>query len=169
LENKAPLFLQLGQRSSGKVNAVILNSPEAFLMAEWMNVQIAAWRHYFWKETNPGANRFYRKLSDRVFSQILLHEISKCTWDSSLKAVTSPSAQSEMSAIAEFQQQDWVKLLAQDDHPQQAMKSMLIPIWRFHSRTTSLLAPSTEQMQGPPQQAQRKLWRSKTMRMTSAF
>jgi hypothetical protein len=39
-----------------------------------------------------------------------------------LKAVTSPSAQSEMSAIAEFEQQDWVKLLAQNGHPQQMTK-----------------------------------------------
>jgi hypothetical protein len=34
LESKAPLFFQLSQRPSGKVDAVILNSPEAELMAE---------------------------------------------------------------------------------------------------------------------------------------
>ena len=77
-----------------------------------MNVQIAAWCHFYWKETNPGAERFYRKLSDRAFNQDLHHEICDCTWDSSTKTVTSPSAQSEMSALAEFEQQDWVQLLA---------------------------------------------------------
>ncbi len=74
-------------------------------MAERMNVQIAAWCHFYWKDTHPGAKQIYYKLSDRAFSQVLLHEIREFTWDSSLKAVTSPSAQSEMSAIAEFEQQ----------------------------------------------------------------
>ncbi len=74
-------------------------------MAERLNVQIAAWCHFYWKDTNPGAEKFYCKLLDRAFSQVLLHEISNCTWDSKLKAVTSPNAQSEMSAIAEFEQQ----------------------------------------------------------------
>ncbi len=83
-------------------------------MAEQMNIQIAAWCHFYWKDTNPGAEKFYHKLSDRAFSQVLLHEIGDCTWDSKLKAVTSPNAQSEMSAIAEFEQQDWVKLLTQE-------------------------------------------------------
>jgi hypothetical protein len=106
LESKAPLFLQLSQPMSGEVDAVIPNMAEAELMAEHMNVQIAAWCHFYWKESNPGAKRFYRKLSERAFSQVLLHEIGGCTWDSSMKAVTSPSAQSEMSAIAEFEQQD---------------------------------------------------------------
>jgi hypothetical protein len=115
LESKAPLFLQLSQRKSGEVDAVIPNTAEAELLAEWINVQIAAWCHFYWKESNPGAKKFYRKLSDRAFSQVLLHEIGKCTWDSRTKAVTSPSAQLEMSAIAEFEQQDWVKLLSQDD------------------------------------------------------
>jgi hypothetical protein len=119
LENKAPLFLQLSQHTSGEVDAVIPNTPKAELMAERMNVQIAAWCHFYWKESNPGTDRFYRKLSDRAFSQVLLHEISKCTWDSSLKAVTSPSTQSEMSTMAEFEKQDWVKLLAQDGNTQQ--------------------------------------------------
>ncbi len=114
LENKAPLFLQLSQRPSGEVDAVIPNTAEAELMAERMNIQIAAWCHFYWKDLNPGAERFYRKLLDRAFSQVLLQEIGDCTWDPSLKAVTSPSAQSEMSAIAEFKQQDWVKLLSQD-------------------------------------------------------
>jgi hypothetical protein len=106
LENKAPLFLQLSQRLSGEVDAVIPNTAKAELMAERMNVQITAWCNFYWKEPNPGDDRFYRKLLDRAFSQVLLHEIDDCTWDSSLKAVTSPSAQSEMSAIKEFKLQD---------------------------------------------------------------
>jgi hypothetical protein len=79
-----------------------------------MSVQIAAWCHYYWKETNPGAERFYRKISDRAFNQVLLHKISACTWDPKLKVATSPSAQTEMAAIAEFKKQDWVQQLAQD-------------------------------------------------------
>ncbi len=38
LENKSPLFLQLSQRFSGEVDAVIPNTSEAELMAERMNV-----------------------------------------------------------------------------------------------------------------------------------
>ncbi len=96
-------------------------------MAERMSVQIAAWCHFYWKELNPGAKRFYRKLSDMAFDQVLLHEIGQCTWDSSLKAVTSPSAQSKMSAIAEFKQQDWVMLLLQDSNAQQPTKAQVNP------------------------------------------
>jgi hypothetical protein len=92
LENNAPLFLQLSQRSSGEVKAVIPNTAEAELMAERMNVQITAWCYFYWKDTNPGAEKFYCKLLDRAFSQVLLHEIGDCTWDPTLKAVTSPSA-----------------------------------------------------------------------------
>ncbi len=114
VESKAPLFLQLSQRPSGKVDAVIPNSPEAELMAERMNVQIAAWCHFYWKDTNPGAEKFYRKLSDRAFSQVLLHKIVDCTWDAALKAVISPNSQLEMAATAEFKQQDWVKQLTQN-------------------------------------------------------
>ncbi len=74
LENKAPLFLQLSQCQSGEVNVVIPNMAKAELMAERMNVQIAAWCHFYWKDLNPGAKRFYQKLSDRAFSQVLLHK-----------------------------------------------------------------------------------------------
>ena len=81
-------------------------------MAEKMKVQIAAWCHFYWQDTNPGAERFYRKLSDRAFDQVLRHEISACTWDSATKVVTSSRAQTEMAAIAEFEQQDWVQQLA---------------------------------------------------------
>jgi hypothetical protein len=74
-----------------------------------MNVQIAAWCHFYWKETNPGAEQFYSKLSNRAFNQMLCHEISACMWDSELKAVTSLRAQTKMAAIAEFEQQGWVQ------------------------------------------------------------
>ncbi len=90
-------------------------------------MQIAAWCHYYWKETNPGAERFYRKLSDRAFNQVLRHKISMCTWDPKLKAVTSPRAQTEMAAIAEFDQQDWVKQLAQEPTIQQPAKLHVDP------------------------------------------
>ena len=126
LESKAPLFLQLSQRSSGEVDAVIPNT-EAELMAKRMNVQISAWCHFYWKELNPGAKKFYRKLSDRAFSQVLLHEIGECKWDPSLKAVSSPSLQSKMSAIAEFEEQDWVKLLSQDSSTQRPKKTHVDP------------------------------------------
>jgi hypothetical protein len=110
LENKSPLFLQLSQCPTGEVDAVILNTPEAELMVERMNVQIAAWRHFYWKGTNPRGERFYRKLADRVFSQILLHEISKCQWDAKSLLVTLPNAfQAKLSAVMEFENQDWVK------------------------------------------------------------
>ena len=49
LENKAPLFLQLSQCSSSEVDAIIPNTAEVELMAEKMNVQIAAWCHFYWK------------------------------------------------------------------------------------------------------------------------
>jgi hypothetical protein len=61
LNNNAPLFLQLSQQPTGKVDAVIPNTPEAKLMAKRMNVQITVWCFYYWKETNPGADRFYQK------------------------------------------------------------------------------------------------------------
>ena len=79
LKNKAPLFLQLSQCMTGEVNTVIPNTAEAELMAERMNVQIAAWCHFYWRESNPGAKRFYCKLSNRAFSQVLLHKIGECT------------------------------------------------------------------------------------------
>jgi hypothetical protein len=87
--------------------------------------------HFYWKETNPGADRFYRKLSDRAFNQVLLHEINKCTWDPSLKAVTLPRAQTEMAAIADFNQQDWVKQLTQEENPRQTTKKLVDPKMAF--------------------------------------
>ena len=78
-------------------------------MAEKMKVQVAAWCHFYWRDTNPAAEKFYCKLSNRAFNQVLCHKISACTWDSGTKVVTSPRAQTEMAAIAEFEQQDWVQ------------------------------------------------------------
>jgi hypothetical protein len=46
-ETKAPLFLQLSQRPSREVDAIIPNTAEAELMAERMNVQIVAWCHFY--------------------------------------------------------------------------------------------------------------------------
>ncbi len=111
LESNAPLFLQLSQCSTGEVNAVIPNTPEAETMAEKMSIQIAAWCHFYWKDTNLGAEKFYRKLIDRAFNQVLCHETSLCSWDAETKVVTSPRVTIEMAAIAEFEQQDWVKQL----------------------------------------------------------
>ncbi len=115
LANKLPLFLQLSQRSSGEVDAIIPNKPEAEIMAKRINVQVAAWCHIYWKATNPGGERFYKKLSDRAFSQVLLHEISKGVWDAEEMSVSLPNAQSELSAVMEFKNQDWVKNIAQAD------------------------------------------------------
>ncbi len=127
LASKAPLFLQLSQHSMGEVDAVIPNTPEAESMAEQMNVQIAAWCHFYWKDMNPGAERFYHKLSDRAFNQVLLHKISTCTWDPVLKAVTSLRAQTKMAAIVEFKQQDWVQQLAQGSTIQNTTKQHVDP------------------------------------------
>jgi hypothetical protein len=81
-------------------------------MAKGINVQVAAWCHYYWKATNPGGERFYRKLLDRAFTQGLLHEIRECVWNVEEMSVTLPSAQSELSAVMEFENQDWVKNIA---------------------------------------------------------
>ncbi len=115
LTNKSPFFLQLSQRSSGEVDAAILNMPEAALMAKQINVQVAAWCRFYWKATNPGGERFYRKLSDRAFSQVLLHETSKCVWNAKEMFVTLPDAQLELSAVMEFENHDRVKNIAQAD------------------------------------------------------
>ncbi len=80
-----------------------------------MNVQIAVWCHFYWKSTNPGGERFYQKLSDQAFNQVMLHKISKCEWDEKSMMVTLPTLQSELSAVIEFKNQEWVKNLAQAD------------------------------------------------------
>jgi hypothetical protein len=111
----------------GEVDAVIPNTPEAELMAERMKIQITAWCFFYWKEKNLGAEWFYRKLSDRAFNQVLLHEIKECTWDSSLKAVTLPKVQSEAAEIADFKHQDWVRQLAQEENQGRLMKKHVDP------------------------------------------
>ncbi len=113
LEDGLPLFLQLSQRPSGEVDAVILNTPEAETKAERINHQVAAWCINYWNDTNPGRNSFFQKLASKTFCQVLLHEVSKYTWDSATQMVTSPHAQSEMAAVAEFESQDWVRDLLQ--------------------------------------------------------
>jgi hypothetical protein len=153
LVSKAPLFLQLSQQSTGEVDAVIPNTPEAETMAEQMNVQIAAWYHYYWKETNPGAELFYRKLSDRAFSQVLHHEISACTWDPELKAVISPRAQTEMAAIPEFEHRNWVQQLAQGSITQSTTRQHVSPdvafpfqdnfsVGTIHGANTKVVTPN---------------------------
>ena len=115
LENDAPLFLQLSQQPTEEVDAVIPNTAEAEAMAEQMYTNIAAWCNFYcyWNDINPGVEKFYRKLSERAFSQVLRHEISACTWDPTLKIVTSPKGQSEMASLAEFEQLELVKMLTQ--------------------------------------------------------
>jgi len=115
LSNKSPLFLQLSQRPSGEVDAVIPNTPEAENLAERINVQVAAWCHFYWKDTNKGGDRFFKKLSERAFNGHLIHEISECTWDAKEQAVTSPRSLSEMSAVYEFESLDWVQNFVQAD------------------------------------------------------
>jgi hypothetical protein len=109
LESGSPLFLQLSQRPSGEVDAVIPNNPKAEMKAERINPHVAAWCINYWKDTNPGGNSFFRKLASKAFCQVLLHEVSDCTWDSVSQTVTSPHAQSEMATLAEFENQDWVQ------------------------------------------------------------
>ncbi len=89
---------------------------EAELMAERMNVNIAAWCHFYWNEINPGAEKFYQKSSERAFNQVLRHEINECTWDSTEKVLTTSRGKSEMASIEEFEQLDWVKALTQGEN-----------------------------------------------------
>ncbi len=109
LESGAPLFLQLNQQASGEVDTVIPNTPEAESKALQIKHQVAAWCLNYWADMNPGRKAFYNKLANRAFHQALLHEVSECSWDSITQTVTSPGAQSELAAIAEFEDQDWVK------------------------------------------------------------
>ncbi len=82
LEGGSPLFLQLSQQPSGNVDAVIPNTPEVETKAEQINHQVAAWCINYWKDTNPGGTSFFWKLASKAFCQVLLHEVSECTWDS---------------------------------------------------------------------------------------
>jgi hypothetical protein len=109
LKNGPPLFFYLTQRPSGEVDAVISNIPEVELKAEKINQQVAAWCLNYWTKSNPGGAAFYQKLANRAFNQVLLHEVSKCTWDLASQMVTSPNAQPNIAAIAEFESQDWIQ------------------------------------------------------------
>ena len=109
LESRAPLFLQLTQQASGEVDTMIPNTPEAEIQALRINHQAAAWCLNYWADTNPGGNAFFNKPAKRAFNQALLHKVSKCSWDLATQTVTSTGAQSELAAIAEFEDQDWVK------------------------------------------------------------
>jgi hypothetical protein len=46
----------------------------------------------------------------------MFHKISKCEWDDKTRTVTSPTLQSELSAVIQFENQDWVKNLAQSNN-----------------------------------------------------
>ena len=131
LEGGSPLFLQLSQRPSGKVNAVIPNTPEAETKAERINHQVAAWCINYWKDTNPGGTSFFRKLASKAFCQVLLHEVSKCTWDLKSQTVTSSHAQSEMAAVAEFENQDWVQDILQTSSNATKEKAYVNPNFAF--------------------------------------
>jgi hypothetical protein len=109
LSNNSPLFLQLSQRPSGEVDAVIPNTPKAENTAERINVQAAAWCRFYWKDTNKGGERFFNKLSERAFNGHVIHEINECTRDAKEQVVTSPRSLSKMSAMYEFESLDWVK------------------------------------------------------------
>jgi hypothetical protein len=127
LESGSPLFLQLSQRPSGEVDAVIPNTPEAETKAEQINHHVAAWCTYYWRDTNPGGSVFFKKLASKAFCQVLLHEVSKCSWDSATQTVTLPHAQSEMAAVAEFENQDWVQDILQASFAQGATKLYVDP------------------------------------------
>jgi hypothetical protein len=116
LSNKSPLFLQLRQRPSGEVDAVIPNTAKAENMAEQINVQVAAWCHYYWRETNKGGERFFKKLAERAFNAHLNHKVSECVWDAAAHAVTPPRSLSEMSAMYKFESLDWVKDIVHTKH-----------------------------------------------------
>jgi hypothetical protein len=102
MEGGSPHFPQLRQQPSGKVDAVIPNTPEAETKAE-INHQVAAWCINFWKDTNPGRNSLFWKFASKAFCQVLLHEVSKCTWDLTTQTVTSPHMQSKMAVVPEFE------------------------------------------------------------------
>ncbi len=116
LSNKSPLFLQLSQCPSGEVDAIIPNTPEAEIMAKHINVQVAAWCHYYWKDTHKGGERFFKKLAERAFNAHLNHEVSECAWNVTEQVVTSPRSVSEMSAVYEFESLDWVKNIVKANH-----------------------------------------------------
>ncbi len=127
LESESPLFLQLSQRPSGEVDAVIPNTLEAETKAEHISHHVAAWCINYWKDTNPGGSSFFKKLASKAFCQVLLHEVSNCSWDSVTQTVTLPHVQSEMAAVAEFEDQDWVQEIFQATSKPTAAKAYVDP------------------------------------------
>jgi hypothetical protein len=113
LESGSPLFLQLSQRSSGEVDAVIPNNREAETKAERISRQVAAWCINYWKDTNPGGTSFFQKMACKAFCQVLLHKVNDCSWDSATQTVTTPNEQSELAEVVEFKNQDWVRDIIQ--------------------------------------------------------
>ncbi len=109
------------------MDAVIPDTPEAETKAECINHHVAAWCINYWKDTNPGGSSFFKKLASKAFCQVLLHEVSDCNWDSATQTVTSPHAQSEMTAVAEFKNQDWVQDILQASSAPGAIKSYVNP------------------------------------------
>ncbi len=57
------------------INAVIPNTPKAENMAERINVQVAAWCHFYWKDTNKGGERFFDAKEQVVTSPRSLSKI----------------------------------------------------------------------------------------------
>jgi hypothetical protein len=131
LESGLPLFLQLSQQPSGEVDAVIPNTPEAETKAEHINHHVAAWCINYWKDTNPGGSSFLKKLASKAFCQVLLHEVSNCSWDSVTQTVILPHAQSEMAVVAEFENQDWAQENIQATSIPTAAKAYVNPNMAF--------------------------------------
>jgi hypothetical protein len=149
LESSSPLFLQLSQWPSGKVDALIPNTPEAEMKVECINHQVAAWCINYWKDTNPGGNSFFRKLAGKAFWQVLLHKVNDCSWDLSTQTVTSPHAQSQMAVVADFENQDWVRDIIQATSNPMTEKAYIDPNIAFLSKTISWSVQSTAQTRGP--------------------
>jgi hypothetical protein len=99
-------------------------------MAKRINVQVAAWCHYYWKDTNKGGERFFKKLAERAFNAHLNHEVSECAWDAAEQVVTSLRSLSEMSAVYKFESLDWVKNIVQANH--NSTKKHLNPTTAFN-------------------------------------
>jgi hypothetical protein len=149
LEEGSPLFLQLSQRPSGEMDAVIPNTPEAEMKVERINNQVAAWCLTYWNDTNPGGSTFFWKLGCKAFCQVFMHKVGKCTWDLATQTVASPHAQSKW--------QQWLNLkirtrfetsFKQPLQPPTRERRMPTQMWLSHSRTTSRLAPFMAQMPG---------------------
>ena len=84
--------------------------PFAYI-AEHINIQAAAWCHFYWKDTNKGRERFFMKpLSERAFNGHLIHEINECSWDAKEQVMTSPRSMSKMSAMYKLESLDGLKI-----------------------------------------------------------